>query len=84
MYVHAWIKCRPTDCDWGEVQAQGFGGNAGGGVREVVAQFKTEVHQTTLTIHPAPNNRIRVESATNFVDRSGRAPFARVFVFERG
>jgi hypothetical protein len=87
MFVRAWAKCRPTNCDWGEVEAQGIGGNIGAqqgaGMREVTAQFRNNVRQVALTIHPAPNNHIRVESVVNFIDQSGRAPMAKVFVFER-
>ncbi|WP_233873649.1 hypothetical protein [Paraburkholderia adhaesiva] len=87
MYVRAWSKCRPTNCDLGEVQAEGYGSNVGSqqgaGVRVVTAQFKNNVRQLGLTIHTAPNGRIRVEAATNFIDQSGRAPLARVFLFER-
>lgn len=86
-YVHAWAKCRPTDCDWGEVKAEGYGSNVGShsipGVRVVTAEFKNSVRQTALSIHPAPNNRMRVEAEVNFVDQSGRAPIARVFIFHR-
>ncbi|SDC85466.1 hypothetical protein [Paraburkholderia lycopersici] len=87
MYVRAWAKCRPTNCDWGEVQAQAIGGNVGSqpgsGMREVTAQFRNNVRQVALTIHPAPNDHLRVEAVTNFVDQSGRAPMARIFVFQR-
>jgi hypothetical protein len=87
MYVRAWGKCRPTDCDWGEVQAVGFGSNVGSdpgqGVRVVTAEFKNNIRQVALTIHPAPNDRLRVEVATNFIDQSGRAPLARIFLFDR-
>jgi hypothetical protein len=87
MYVRAWGRCRPTDCDWGEVQAVGFGSNVGSdpgrGARVVTAQFKNNIRQVALTIHPAPNDHLRVEVATNFVDQSGRAPLARIFLFDR-
>lgn len=87
MFVHAWGKCRPTNCDFGEVQAQGIGSNMdsqpGAGVREVTAQFRNNVRQLALTIHPAPNDHIRVEALTNFIDQSGRAPLAKVLVFQR-
>lgn len=87
MFVHAWGKCRPTNCDFGEVQAQGIGSNMdsqpGAGVREVTAQFRNNVRQLALTIHPAPNDHIRVEALTSFIDQSGRAPLAKVLVFQR-
>lgn len=87
LYVRAWGKCRPTNCDLGEVQAEGYGSNVGSqrgvGARVVTAQFKTNVRQIGLTIHPTPNGRIRVEAASNFTDQSGRAPLAREFLFER-
>lgn len=87
MFVHAWGKCRPTNCDFGEVQAQGIGSSMdsqpGAGVREVTAQFKNNVRQLALTIHPAPNDHIRVEALTSFIDQSGRAPLAKLLVFQR-
>jgi hypothetical protein len=87
MYVRVWEKCRPTTCDWGEVQAQAIGSNVGSqpgsGLREVTAQFKNNVRQIALTIHPAQNNHLRVEAVSNFVDQSGRAPLAKMLVFER-
>jgi hypothetical protein len=36
-----------------------------------------------LTIHPAQNDHIRVEAVSNFVDQSGRAPLAKLLVFQR-
>lgn len=87
LYVRAWAKCRPTDCDWGEVQAEGIGTGVGTGrgtgMREVTAQFHNNVRQVALTIHPAPNNHIRVEALYTFIDQSGRAPLANVYVFQR-
>jgi hypothetical protein len=87
MYVRVWEKCRPTTCDWGEVEAQTIGGNVGSqpgsGLREVTAQFKNNVRQIVLTIHPAQNDHIRVEAVSNFVDQSGRAPLAKLLVFQR-
>jgi hypothetical protein len=87
MYVRAWAKCRPTDCDLGEVQAEGIGSNLGSqpgvGMREVTARFKNNIREVALTIHPAPNNHIRVEAVSNFIDKSGRAPLAKMFVFQR-
>jgi hypothetical protein len=87
MYVHVWSKCRPTVCDWGEVQAQAIGGSTGSqpaeGMREVTAQFKNNVREVALTIHPGQNDHIRVEAVTNFVDQSGRAPLAKLLVFQR-
>lgn len=86
-YVHAWAKCRPTDCDWGEVKAEGYASNVGSrttpGIRLVSAEFKNNVRRTAVSIHPAPNDRIRVEAQIDFVDQSGRAPIARMFLFHR-
>lgn len=86
LYVRAWAKCRPTDCDWGEVQAEAMGSNVGSapgtGARVVTAEFKNNIRQTVLTMYPAPNHHLRVEAQTHFVDQSGRAPFARVIMFE--
>jgi hypothetical protein len=87
LYLHAWGKCQPTDCDWGEVQAQAIGSNVGSdpghGARVVTAEFKNNTRQTVLTIYPAANQHLRVESQTHFTDQSGRAPIVRVFMFEK-
>jgi hypothetical protein len=86
-YVHVWGKCHPTDCDWGEVKGEAFGGNVGSTVASdtqvITALYVESFARKTVTIRAEQSGRIKVETATVFTDNSGRQPYAATSVFRR-
>ena len=87
IFVSAWGKCHPSDCEWGEVPAQAFGENisaaGGANIRTISALFKTNFSEATLTIRPGDGSALDVEDMTHFTDNSGRANYASSYVFRR-
>jgi len=85
--MHAWGKCHPQDCDWGEVDAYAYAPNVSAPVnptaQAVSAVFSTAFSQTLLIVKPAGNNMIRAEVFTRFTDRSNRSDYTEVYTFKR-
>ena len=82
--IHAWGKCRPTDCDWGTVDATAYAPDVSSplpskAVRSAV--FKTNFDETRLIIDTVDGNKLRVESMTHFTDNSGRSNYSAVYHF---
>jgi hypothetical protein len=52
VFVHAWGRCHPRDCDWGEIPARIFTPNVGvpmdAGADTVIAQFDQGAIQTMV------------------------------------
>jgi len=76
-FVHAWGKCQPTDCDWGEESTDVS--DADDGILNVtyVFSFATE----TLQISKTDNKTLRVHCFTHFTDDSGRQDYAATEYF---
>lgn len=72
--VHAWSKCRPTDCDWGIARTQSS--DAYSGSLEVKWHSKSSVRSATLTI--GGRDRLKVEMKVHFTDDSGRSDYTFV------
>lgn len=85
--MHAWGKCHPQDCDWGEVDAYAYASNVSAPVnptaQAVSAVFSTAFSQTLVIIKPAGNNMIRAEVFTRFTDRSNRSDYRDTYTFKR-
>jgi len=85
--VHAWGKCHPTDCDWGNVQGYAYAGsvqdNLAAGARAVSAVYRTNFSETVMVIHPGAPNHLQVETMTRFTDNSGRTSYSAVEMFAR-
>jgi hypothetical protein len=66
VFVHAWGKCQPTDCDWGEVPAVPYARDVSSTPSEatlaLAATFKTNFKESVLTIRPE-NGSLRVEQS---------------------
>jgi hypothetical protein len=87
MFVRAWGRCHPNDCEWGEVPAQAYGEGvstpATANIRTLSALFKTNFDEATLTIRPGDGATLTVDDMTHFTDNSGRANFTSSQTFRR-
>ena len=85
--MHAWGKCHPQDCDWGEVDAYAYAPNVSAPIvptaQAVSAVFTTGFSQTLVIVSPAGNNVIRAEVYTRFTDRSNRSDYRETYTFKR-
>jgi hypothetical protein len=85
--MHAWGKCHPQDCDWGEVAAYAYAPDVSSPLdptaQAVSAVFTTGFSQTLVIVRPAGNNRLRVEAYTRFTDGSNRSSYTEVYTFNR-
>jgi thiol-disulfide isomerase/thioredoxin/outer membrane lipoprotein-sorting protein len=63
--VHAWGSCQPTDCDWGETDADLWNGVP-------VAIWKPGFATIRMQLIPLPDGRMIVASESEFNDGSGR------------
>jgi len=63
--VHAWGSCHPTDCDWGETDADLWNGIP-------VAIWKPGFATIRMQLIPRPDGRMVVASEAEFNDGSGR------------
>ncbi len=68
--VRAWGKCHPEDCDWGTVQAKGYGSNVSANLpktaKALTAEFVTHFNRTLMAIKPLPGRMLLVEVFTHF------------------
>jgi len=85
--IHAWGKCHPQDCDWGEVDAYAYAPNVSAPIdptaQAVSAVFTTGFSQTLLIITPAGKNVIRAQVYTRFTDNSNRNNYTATYSFKR-
>ena len=88
LFVKAWGKCHPTDCEWGEVPAtaysEGVSTPATADIRTIQALFKTNFNKSTMTIRPEDPDGLRADILTHFTDNSGRANYSASYQFRRG
>ena len=85
--MHAWGKCHPNDCDWGEVKAYTYAPNVSSSmeqhVRAVSAVYSTSFSQTLVIIKALGNNNILAEVFTRFTDNSNRSNYTARYTFTR-
>jgi len=85
--MHAWGKCHPQDCDWGEVNAYPYAPNVSSPIepqaQAVSAVYTTNFSQTLVIVKPAGPNMIRAEVFTRFTDNSNRSNYTEVYPFRR-
>ena len=88
LFVKAWGKCHPTDCEWPEVPATAYSENvstsATADIRRIQALFKTSFDKSMMTIRPKDPDGLGVEILTHFTDNSGRANYSESHQFRRG
>jgi hypothetical protein len=85
--VHAWGACHPTPCDWGEVQAEPYASTVSSKISSDTTKlqgvFKPAFAETTFSIYPEGEERLRFERSTRFTDNSGRANYSSMDIFQR-
>ncbi len=86
VYVHAWGKCHPRDCDWGEVPAYAFSQSPSSSVRDhalaVIAVFRNSYSKTFFILKPV-SNRLKAEVYTHYTG-NGRNDFKKTYYFKKG
>ena len=85
--VHAWGKCHPKDCDWGEIGADAYGSNPSSNIlantRVLIANYKTNFSRTILIMTRAGSDKLKAEAYTRFTDYSGRKNYTSEYQFKR-
>jgi hypothetical protein len=85
--LHAWGRCQPQDCDWGEVEAYAYAPNVSSPpdptAQAVSAVYTTGFSQTLIIVRPSGGNTIRAEVYTRFTDGSNRSNYTSVYTFNR-
>ncbi|RXK88548.1 hypothetical protein EST62_02600 [Chlorobaculum sp. 24CR] len=85
--MHAWGKCHPNDCDWGEVAAYPYAPDVSAPLemtaKAASAMFTTSFSQTLVIVRPAGNNTLRAEVFTRFTGYSNRNNYTAVYTFKR-
>ncbi|MCE1274248.1 MAG: hypothetical protein LWW75_06980 [Chlorobiales bacterium] len=85
--MHAWGKCHPKDCDWGQVDAYAYAPNVSSptepNAQAVTATYTTGFSQTQVVAAPAGNNTIRANVYTRFTDGSNRSNYTASYTFKR-
>jgi len=89
--VHAWGKCHPTDCDWGNVQGFAYGPNVSSNLQAtaqvITVIYKESFAETLLTIRHVRWflfwKRLRAQVYTRFTDASGRTNYEDVETFRK-
>jgi hypothetical protein len=86
--IHAWGKCTPQDCDWGQVGAFAYGpnvsSNLAGTAEAVTAIFQTSFSQTMLVLRAGRSGQLVGETFTRFTDNSGRSNYHNSYTFSQG
>jgi hypothetical protein len=91
VFVHAFGKCHPRDCDWGEADAQMFSPNVSTpidtGANAAIIQFKSGATETLLMLQvattPVLGQILTYRSFTVFNDGSSRSNYVNSGHFER-
>jgi hypothetical protein len=87
VWMHAWGRCRPSDCDWGEVPANAFGPDVSAAIasnaQSVAALFKTSFSETSMTLRRSGADLLEAETQTRFTDNSGRSSYSATYTFSR-
>jgi hypothetical protein len=85
VWIHAWEKCRPTDCDWGEVPGSTLASTTSSDpksqTQKVTALFQTSFSDTVMTLTPADEDSLEVDTQTKFTDNSSRSSYSSTYTF---
>lgn len=76
MMVHAWGACQPTDCDWGEAEAEPWNG-----IPLVI--WKQGFATTRMQLVLQPDNRLVLIYREEYHDESGRSDLGHAEFFSR-
>lgn len=87
VWVHAWGRCHPTDCDWGEVTATAFApgveADPANHAHKITAVFQTSFSNTLLTLTPSGDDALMADTETRFTDNSGRSSYSTTYTLRR-
>ncbi len=72
---HAFGKCHPADCDWGEVRVPYQGS-------PIIVPYKFSFATDTLTAQLTNGRRLEVQVSTHFTDSSGRPDYKQTYLFD--
>lgn len=75
--VHAWGRCSPVDCDWGEAMAQEFHGTQ-------LATWNQGFSTTSMHLMPQPDGRLLIACRTTYHDERRGTDSASAELFKRG
>ena len=85
LWVHAWEKCHPTDCDWGEASGTAVNSTSlsfpKDEVQKVTATFQTSFSDTMMTLTPVDESTLEADTQTRFTDNSGRSGYSATYTF---
>ena len=85
VWVHAWEKCNPTDCDWGEASGTSVSSTSPSfpknEVQKVTATFQTSFSDTMMTLTPVDESTLEADTQTRFTDNSGRSGYSATYTF---
>ncbi|MBF0585959.1 hypothetical protein INT08_07625 [Prosthecochloris sp. N3] len=85
--LHAWGKCHPEDCDWGEVVAHPYAPNVSSDMmqrtRAVTAVFTEGFKETVIVVRSAGKNKLQANAFTRFTDGSNRSNYTSFYRFNR-
>lgn len=84
--VHAWGKCHPRDCDWGNKQGVVYGPSVGANVMQtasaVTVVYKTS-YKVTIMVLKVHRGGLRADVFTRFTDNSHRSAYVNSYQFVR-
>ena len=74
--VRIYGNCHPTECNWGQVQAQGYASSPGSGeVTSLSASFNSGFARKQILFRESKQGELLIEVLTVFIDGSGRHDF---------
>ncbi len=92
VFVHAWGKCHPVNCDWGRVQAIPFAPNVSikpeYQTERIIAIFETDLslRYVILSLKPGASvssDSLEVEMFVNFRRDDNRSHYYKLYKFKR-
>jgi hypothetical protein len=82
--VQVFGKCSPTDCDWGKTNLITYGNSVQDkDHRSATTTYNKSFANTLLTLTLSTGNQIRLQSFTQFTDKSGRQNYASTETLQR-
>ena len=83
VWVRAWEKCHPTDCDWGEASGTAVTSSSSSfpdsEVQKVTATFQTSFSDTMMTLTPVGESTLEADTQTRVTDHSGRSGYSATY-----
>lgn len=87
VFMQAWGKCHPKDCDWGRIKAAPYSNNVSQDMirqgRTLTGSFRTSFSETFIITRMTGADRIRADVYTRFTDNSNRNNYYAVYQFKK-